>query len=126
MISDQPHVPISFIHGVDRTIKSVTNSSAVAHKSWMVGCSSSRSGILVEDINTKILTKNHPDSPHSHPDSPHSHHHSPHSQPDSPHSHPDSLHSHIDFPRSYPDSPRSHHSPHSVPRSPIPALTDSH
>ena len=32
----------------------------------------SRSGILAEAINTKILTKNHPDSPHSHPDSPHS------------------------------------------------------
>ena len=39
----------------------------------------SRSGILAEAINTKILTKNHPDSPYSHPDSPHSH-------PDSPHS----------------------------------------
>ena len=46
----------------------------------------SRSGILAEAINTKILTKNHPDSPHSHPDSPHSH-------PDSLHSHPDSAHS---------------------------------
>ena len=33
----------------------------------------SRSGILAEAINMKILTKNHPDSPHSHPDSPHSH-----------------------------------------------------
>ena len=27
----------------------------------------SRSGILAEAINTKILTKNHTDSPHSHP-----------------------------------------------------------
>ena len=35
----------------------------------MVKCSPSRSGILAEAINTKILTKNHPDSPHSHPDS---------------------------------------------------------
>ena len=30
----------------------------------------SRSGILAEAINTKILSENHPDSPHSHPDSP--------------------------------------------------------
>ena len=32
----------------------------------------SRSGILAKAINTKILTKNYPDSPHSHPDSLHS------------------------------------------------------
>ena len=38
VISDQPHVLISFIHWVDRTIKRVTNSPAVAHKSWMVRC----------------------------------------------------------------------------------------
>ena len=31
----------------------------------------SRSRILAEAINTKILTKNYPDSPHSYPDSPH-------------------------------------------------------
>ena len=37
----------------------------------------SRSGILAEAINTKILSENHPDFPHSHPDSPHSHHDSP-------------------------------------------------
>ena len=40
----------------------------------------SRSGILAEVINTKILANNHPDSPHSHLDSPRSHH-SPHSVP---------------------------------------------
>ena len=86
----------------------------------------SRSGILAEAINTKILTKNHPDSSHSHTDSPHSHH------LDYPCSHPDFPHCHPDFPQSYPDSPRfhlnslrSHHSPHSVPRFPIPAFTDS-
>ena len=78
----------------------------------------SRSWILAEAINTKILTKNRPDSPHSHPDSPHSHHDSPHSQLDSPRSLPDS-------PRSHPYSPRCHHSPHSVPQFPIPAFTDS-
>ena len=44
----------------------------------------SNSEILAEAINTKILTKNHPDSPHSHPDLPHSH-------PNSPCSHPDSF-----------------------------------
>ena len=86
----------------------------------------SLSGILAEAINTKILTKNRPDSPHSHPDSSHSnpdspfthphspqsHSDSPHSYPDSPHSphaphsHLDSPHSHLDFPRSHPDSPR--------------------
>ena len=71
----------------------------------------SRSGISAEAINTKILTKNHPDSPYSHP-------HSPHSRTDSPYSH-------LDFQRSRPDSPCSHHSPHSVPRFPIPAFTDS-
>ena len=32
------HVLISFIHWVDRTIKRVTNSPAVAHKSWIVRC----------------------------------------------------------------------------------------
>ena len=50
----------------------------------MVKCSPSPSGILAEAINTKILTKNHPDSPHSHPDSSHSH-------PDSLHLHPNPL-----------------------------------
>ena len=65
----------------------------------------SRSGILAEAINTKILAKNHTDSPHSHSDSPPTH-------PDSPPSH-------------Y-DSPRSYHSPHSFPRFPIPAFTDNH
>ena len=38
----------------------------------------SRSGILAEAINTKILKKSHPDYPHSHPNTPHSH-------PDFPH-----------------------------------------
>ena len=38
----------------------------------------SRSGILAEAINTNILTKSHPDSPHAHPDPPSSHN-SPHS-----------------------------------------------
>ena len=113
----------------------------------------SSSEILAEAINTKILTKNHRDSPHPHPDSPHFHPdsqhsypHSPHSHPDSSHSHPDSPqshpdsphsnpdppHSHLDSPRSHPespcshpDSPRSHHFPHSVPRFPIPSFTDS-
>ena len=33
VISDRPHVLISFIHWVDRTIKRVTNSPAVAYKS---------------------------------------------------------------------------------------------
>ena len=32
---------------------------------------------------------------------------------------------HPDSSRFHPDSPRSHHSPHSVPRFPIPAFTDS-
>ena len=153
--------------------KGETSSRALAHKSWMVKCFPTPSGILAEVINTKILTKNHPDSlhshsdcPHSHPESPHSHPNSPHSQshsphsylhsphshpdflhsdPDSPHSphsqlfqshslhsHPDSMHSHpvswLSHPgslRSHPDSPRSHHSPHSVPRFPIPAFADS-
>ena len=41
----------------------------------------SRSRILAEAINTKILTKNHPDSPHFLPDSPHSHLYSPHFHP---------------------------------------------
>ena len=88
-------------------------------------------GILAEATNTKILTNNHPDFPHSHPDSlhsqPHSLHspHSQHSHPDSPHSHPDFPPSHLDSPRSHPDSPRSYHSPHSVPRFPIPAFTGS-
>ena len=68
----------------------------------------SRSEISAEAINMKILTKNHPDSPHSHP-------HSPHSLLDCPRHHSDS-------PRSHRDSPRSHHS---VPRFPIPAFTDS-
>ena len=69
------------------------------------------SGILAEAINTKILTKNYPDFPHSHPDSPHSH-------PDSPHSHLDSPPSHSDSPCSHPDYLRSHYSPYSVPRFP--------
>ena len=74
----------------------------------------------------------HPYSPHSHPDSPYSHPDSPHSKPrfpafhpGSPHSHFDSPHPHPNFPRSYPDSLRSDHSPHSVPRFPIPAFTYS-
>ena len=106
---------------------------------------SSHSRILAEAINSKILTKNHPDSlhshsdsPHSYPDSPHSHPHStnshpdsphsplsPHPHPYSPHSHLDSPHSHPDSPCSHPDSPRSHHSPYSVPRFSIPAFTDN-
>ena len=74
-------------HPLDRQGKKlVTNSRVAAHKSWMVKCSPSRSGILAEAINTKILTKNDPDFPHSYPDSLHSH-------PDSPHS-PHSQHSH--------------------------------
>ena len=48
----------------------------------------SRSGIVADAINTKILKKNHPDSRYSHPDSPHSHPDSPHSDPYSPHCHP--------------------------------------
>ena len=44
----------------------------------------SSSEILAEAINTKILTENHPDSPHSDPDLPHSH-------PNSRRSHPDSF-----------------------------------
>ena len=35
----QPHVLISFIHWVDRTVKRVTNGSTVAHKSGIVRCS---------------------------------------------------------------------------------------
>ena len=50
-----------------------------------------RSRILAEAINTKILIKNYPDSPHSHSDSPYCHPDSLHSQPDSLHSHPDSC-----------------------------------
>ena len=65
----------------------------------------SHSGILAKAINTKILTKNHPDSPHSH-------------HPDFPHSHHDSL-------RFHPDSQRSHHSLHSIPRFPILTFIDS-
>ena len=93
---------------------------------------SSRSGILAEAINKKILTKDHPDSLHSYPDSPHSHSHSPYFRPDSPRSNldslcsnPDSPYFHPDSPRSHPDSPRSHHSPYSVPRFSIPAFTDN-
>ena len=100
---------------------------------------SSRSGILAEAMNKKILTKDHPDSlhsypdsPHSHPDSPHSHSHSPYFHPDSPCSNPDPLCSnpdspcfHPDSPRSHPNSPRSHHSPHFVPRFPISAFPDN-
>ena len=78
----------------------------------------SSSGILAKAVNTEILTKNRPDSPHSHP-------HSLHSHPDSPHSHPDSPHSHPDFPCFHPDSTRFHHTSHSVPHFPIPAFTDS-
>ena len=78
----------------------------------------SHSGVLAEAINTKTLTKNHPDSPHSHAEFLHSH-------PDSPHSHLDSPRSHPGSPRSHPDSLHSHHSPHSVPRFPIPTFTDS-
>ena len=40
-------------------------------------------------------------------------------------SHPYSPHSHLSSPYFHPDSPHSHHSPHSVPRFPIPAFTDS-
>ena len=54
----------------------------------------------------------------SHPDSTHFQRDCPRSHPDSPHSHPDSSYSH-------PDSPHYHHSPHSVPRFPILAFTDS-
>ena len=107
----------------------------------------SRSGILAEAINTKILSENHPDFPHSHPDSPHSHRDSPIPTPIP------RIHNLIppiptlipriptlifriltltprvpppDSPRSQPDSPRSHPYPHSVPLFPIPAFTDSH
>ena len=73
---------------------------------------------LIPPIPTLIPRIPNLDSPHSHPDSLHSH-------PDSPHSHFDSPHPHPNFPRSYPDSLRSHHSPHSVPRFPIPAFTYS-
>ena len=66
----------------------------------------SLSGILAEAINTKILTKNRPDSPHSHPDWSHS-------NPDSPFTHPHSPQSHSGSPHSYPDSPQSPHAPHS-------------
>ena len=38
-ISDQPHILIFFIHWVDKTIKPVTNSLPVAHKSCIVRCS---------------------------------------------------------------------------------------
>ena len=65
-----------------------------------------------------------PNSPHYHPDSPHSHPYSPHSHPDSPyfyHSYPDSPHFH----NPHLDSQQSDHSPHSVPRFPISAFTDS-
>ena len=89
-------------------------------------------GILAEAINTKILTKNLPDSPHSHPYSLHSHSDPPSSHPDFPHSHPHFPHSfpdsprpHPDSPRSHPDSPQSHHSSHSARWFPIPAFTDS-
>ena len=92
----------------------------------------SSSGILAKAVNTEILTKNRPDSPHSHPHSLHSHPDSPHSHPDSPHSHldslrshPDSPHSHPDFPCFHPDSTRFHHTSHSVPHFPIPAFTES-
>ena len=68
----------------------------------------------------------HHDSLHPHPDSSHSHPDSPHSHPDSTHSHPNSPHSHPDSPHSHPDSLHSHHSPHPVPRFPIPAFTISH
>ena len=64
----------------------------------------SRFGILAEATNTKILTKNHPDSLRSRPNS---------------------LHSHLDSSRTHPNSRRSHHSPYYVPRFPIPVFTDS-
>ena len=64
--------------------------------------------ILAGAINTKTLTKNHPDSPHFHPDSPHS-------LPHSPDSHPHFLYSHPDYPHSHRDSPHSQHS-HPIPR----------
>ena len=80
----------------------------------------------------KPLQSSTPDSAHSHLHSPHSHSHSSHSHPDSPHSHshsshshPDSPHSHLYSPHSYPGLLRSHHSPHSAPRFPISAFTDS-
>ena len=63
----------------------------------------SHSWILAEAINTKILTKNYPDSLHSHSDSPNSH-------PDTLHSHPDSPHSVLWFPISaFADSPWFYH-----------------
>ena len=113
--------------------KCVTNSRAAAHKSWMVKCSPSRSGILAEAINTKILTKNYPDFPHSYPDSVYSHRDSPHS-PHSQHSHPISSQSHPDPLHSHPDSPHSHHHsrhshpdfPHSHPDSLHPHLDFPH
>ena len=37
--SDRPHVLIYFIYWVERTLKGVTNSPAVFHKSWMIRCS---------------------------------------------------------------------------------------
>ena len=89
-------------------------------------------GILDKAINTKLLQKNHSDSPHPHPYSLHSHPYFLHSHRDSPHSHYDSTHfhstsphSHHDFPRSNHDFMRSHHSPHSFLLFQIPAFTDS-
>ena len=79
---------------------------------------SSRSGILAKAINTKILKKNHPNSLHSQPDSQNSYPNQLnflHSQ----HSHPHSLHSHLDSLCFHPDSARSHHFPHSFPKSPF-------
>ena len=42
---NQPHVLISFIHWVDRTVKRVTNGSAVARKSGLVICSPQAPGL---------------------------------------------------------------------------------
>ena len=61
----------------------------------MMKCSPSGSGILAKAINTKILTKNHPDSPHFHPHFSHSHSDFPHSHPHSSYFQPDSQHSHL-------------------------------
>ena len=74
---------------------------------------SSHSRILAEAINSKILTKNHPDSLNSHSDSPHSYPDSPHSHPDSPHSHPIPQ-----IPTLIPRIPQFLHIPTPIPRIP--------
>ena len=114
------------------TIVSLIVSHAKVSKLYFYKCAHfllflSLSTVLIHQFHsyTKILTLMSfipsPNSPHSHCYSPHSHPYFPNSHPDSQHSHPDSPHSH----HSHPDSSHSHHSPHSVPRFPIPAFTGS-